>query len=482
MKKKIFFVALAALILSAPAFAQKTAEEKAARKEAVKDHLENHFKIYGFVRNYFAFDTRESFSGTGDMFYYLPKDNAFNELGEDMNALPQFRFLALTSRVGVDVSGYQIKGMKVGAKIEADFYAGLDGKTSSGTVDRVSGTATFRLRQAFLTLGWEQEKTSQTLKMGQAWHPMAADMPDVFSLNTGAPFGPFSRTPQVTLDASFGEHFTMTGSLIWQMQYKSAGPEGASAKYMKYGCTPEAYFGLTGKAGGFLARVGVDVLSIKPRSTGTVSMEVEDKETNTIENKNVTVKVRDRLTTVSPFIYVQYKTTFGEKKIPFSIKAKTIFAEAGEHMNLCGGYAIAESDAYSQPNWDGTLEYTPTRNSSTWMSLSIGKEFQGVLFAGYIKNFGTKDPIAGSYGQPEGFYFFGNSEKTFNSAWRLTPTFMYNLGKFTFGIEYELTSVQYGNLTDGGALYAMDLAKGIYNQGLHWVTNHRVQAMVKFTF
>lgn len=476
MKKTVCIAALAALIISAPAFAQKktsTTPEAAAakeeKKEAIKEHLENHFKIYGFIRNYFAFDSRESFSGTGDMFYYMPKDNAFNELGEDVNALPQFRFLSLTSRVGVDVSGYEIKGMKIGAKIEADFYAGLDGKTSSGTVDRVSGTASLRLRQAFVTLGWEQEKTAQTLKMGQAWHPMAADMPDVFSLNTGAPFGPFSRTPQVTLDASFGEHFTMTGSLLWQMQYKSAGPEGASAKYMKYSCTPEAYFGLTAKTGGFLARAGVDVLSIKPRSTGKVAMDIDG------EMKDVTVKVKDRITTVSPFVYVQYKTTFGDKKIPFAIKAKTIFAEAGEHMNLCGGYGICANDT------DGNLYYTPTRNSSTWFSMSIGKTVQGVIFAGYIKNFGTKKPLDGHFGQPEGFYFYGQTEKTFNSAWRLTPTIMYNLGKFTFGVEYEVTSAQYGVLSEG-ATYAMNLTKGIYDQGLHWVTNHRAQAMVKFTF
>jgi hypothetical protein len=60
---------------------------------------------------------------------------------------------------------------------------------------------------------------------------------------------------------------------------------------------------------------------------------------------------------------------------------------------------------------------------------------------------------------------------------RVTPTVIYNLGKVAFGLEYELTSVQYGDKALG-----MNLEKGLYDQGLHWVTNHRVQGLVKYTF
>ena len=87
-------------------------------------HLQNHFKLYGFIRNYFIFDSRESVSGTGDLFYYLPKDVNMNKNGtEDLNASPSFRFLALTSRVGMDVSGYHIGNVHLGAKVEGDFLA-----------------------------------------------------------------------------------------------------------------------------------------------------------------------------------------------------------------------------------------------------------------------------------------------------------------------------------------------------------------------
>ena len=154
------------------------------------------YKWYGFIRNYYTLDTRECVSGTEDFFMYLPKDQAINANGDDLNATTSFRFAALTSRLGLDVTGYEINGWNVGAKIETDFYSGVSG---------VTGTATLRLRQAFLTMA----KNNLTLKMGQAWHPMAADMPDVISLNTGAPFGPFSRTPLVQADVKLSDAFTL---------------------------------------------------------------------------------------------------------------------------------------------------------------------------------------------------------------------------------------------------------------------------------
>ena len=149
----------------------------AAADKEQKTEPKNNFKLYGFIRNYFAFDSRESVSGTGDLFYYLPKDVKMNEAGtEDLNATSSFRFLALTSRLGVDVSGYQIGNVHFGAKIEGDFYAGLSNSsnTNAGVYfpgnAKISGTATARLRQAFATITWKElgkeQQNSVGLKIG----------------------------------------------------------------------------------------------------------------------------------------------------------------------------------------------------------------------------------------------------------------------------------------------------------------------------
>lgn len=374
-------------------------------------------KFYGFIRNYAHVDTHEMTAGTADLFSYGPKDND--------NDQTTYHFTAITSRLGLDVTGYKYGNMTAAAKIEGDFYNGVSG---------VTGTAVFRLRQAYMTLGWkDQQNLSTSLKVGQAWHPMAADMPDVFSLNTGAPFGPFSRTPLVQFDRSFSDDFSVTAAAIWQQQYTSAGPEGASANYMKYSGIPEIYAGVSFKTADALLRAGVDMLSIVP-----------DKSSS------------DRLTTVSPFFYAQYK------KDLFSVKFKTIYAQAGEHLCLNGGYGVAADGGY-----------TPTRNSSSWVSLSYGKDWQFVLFGGLSKNFGTSKDLA----SPSQFWFSKNSSANMNTMYRLTPSVIRNLGKITLGLEYELTSVQFGDKDK-----APDLTNGLYAEGLHWVSNNRLQAMLKYTF
>ena len=454
---KRFYLILSAAVLALASFSASAAE---------KAEPKNNFKIYGFIRNYFTFDSRESVSGTGDLFYYLPKDASMNEAGtEDLNAVSSFRFLALTSRLGVDVTGYQIGNVAFSAKIEGDFYAGLSKASGNdaGTYfpgnSSVGGTATARLRQAFVTVTWkelgEQQKNSVALKMGQAWHPMAADMPHIFSLEAGAPFGPFSRTPQVTMDASLGSNWVLSASAIWQMQYQSAGPVGASPIYMKYGKTPEIYAGVTYKNGGFLVRTGVDVLSIKPRYFGT----------ETLENGKVNkFKVADRKTSILGYVYTQY--TYKN----FSVKAKTTFGEGGEHMNLMSGYAkIGEKT-------DGSWEYASMRNSSSWLSLSYGKKWQGVLFLGYVKNLGLAEAAAAPLAKGD-VYFCGNGFSNINQVYRINPQLIYNIGKMNIGLEYQWTAVQYGEY-DEGKLNAHALA----DKGLHWIGNNRVNVMVKFNF
>ena len=416
------------------------------------------------------------------------KDQKLNDYGDDLNAESTFRFLSLTTRVGLNIVGYKWRNTEFSGKIEADFYAGLSTKTSSvdNTIKEthaVSGVAQLRLRQAYVALGWDslpmlggKDFARVDLTIGQTWHPMAADLCDAIALNSGAPFGPFNRSPQVKMDARLGKYVTLTAAGLWQMQYLSIGPDNLqSGEYIAYSKTPEAYLGLSVHDKGWIARAGVDVLSISPRHQGTVTGN---------DGSTVKVKVNDRITTVSPFAYLQYK------KGEFSFKAKTIFAEAGEHMNMNGGYGV------SKVNEDGSWTYTPTRTSTTWVSLVYGgkvgsqedkhpQKLQGILFGGYIKNFGTKDALY----DPDGnglvdektadkkylLYYYYPRSGAMNQMWRLSPTLLWTIGKFQLGLEYEITSVQYGK----GAVNA---SNGLADKDLHWVTNHRVQLMTKYNF
>ena len=425
-------------------------------------------KWYGFVRNYFTFDTRESKAGTDELYYYVPLDESVQADGTDINQHPTMKWSAITSRLGLDVNEYKIGKVNVGAKIEADFYSGLTG---------VTGTAQFRLRQAYTTLNWQSEnKNKYSLKVGQAWHPMAADMVHSTNLEIGVPFAPFSRTPQITFDYAPGK-VSLTASAIWQMQYTSGGPEGASANYIKYSNIPEFYFGVNFKGdNGLLARVGVDLLSIKPRYKGEASM-MQNGDT-----VKYTALVDDRITTVSPFVYLQYK---GDK---FQLRAKSILAQAGEHMNLNGGYGVtAKHDGVDE---DGHWEYTPVRYSSSWISMMYGKKWQGILFAGYAKNLGTADALLVDYTDTEGNeyaniannYLSKNTYANINSMWRLSPGVVRNWGKLALSLEWHITSVQYGEFVKQGKDSFVSAKNGMAENNLHWITNHRLQMMLKYSF
>jgi hypothetical protein len=149
-------------------------------------------------------------------------------------------------------------------------------------------------------------------------------------------------------------------------------------------------------------------------------------------------------------------------------------------MNLDAGYGVKAMHP------DGSWEYTPTRQSASWVSIVYGgrvgqqeekhpQRLQGILFAGYVHNIGTKDELLDSDNDGLADVLWTARPTNMRQMWRLSPTLLWTIGKFQVGCEYEITSVRYGTFAPG------DL-RGLATTNLHWVTNHRVQLMTKFNF
>ena len=412
---------MAALLIGSAAFAQ---EEKPS-----------HFKLYGFIRNYMVADTRAVNAGTEDLYFYMPKGISIKD-GFDENAGFNWRFVSLTTRMGLDVSGYKWGSMGVSGKVEADFYC-LNGSV-----------ATLRLRQAFMKLAWDESPV--TLTVGQAWHPMAADMPHMNNLETGAPFNPFNRSPQLTADVKLGSNLTFTASLLYLNHYLPTGPGDVKSKdYYKYGL-PELYMGLSYKDGGFLGRVGLDMTNIRPYRTIADWRVADSSDPKTIEVKSL-------MTTFSPFIYAQYT------KGLFQIKAKSILAQSGEHLNLLSGYGVHSFNA------DGTITYTPMQDWASFLSFSYGKKFQVMAMLGYMKQLGTTADLTDNQ-----LWMNKSADVHIQQALRATPTVAWNLGKFTVSLEYNLTAAEFGTGERN--------ARGMFTGTPEWVLNHRFICMTKFNF
>ena len=413
MKRISILIAAAALFAGTAVTAQETTSPK--------------FKPYGFIRNYAFVDTRATKSLAEDIFFFIPLDEKIVN-GQDVNAVSSFNFQAISTRLGLDISGYQVGNTKIGGKIEADFYC-----LNSG-----GNTGTLRMRQAYVDLIWE----GSSLRIGQAWHPLAADLVHGINLETGAPFTPFNRSAQIMYNLTFSKNAALQTGFIQQLQYRSAGPDGSSNKYQRH-AFPEFYVGMNFNAGPFLWRVGADVLGIRPR----YGYSAEGR------------KYDELLTTLNLFTFFQYT------KGMVQVKAKSVLAQAGEHMQLNGGYAVTglKSDGFSR-------EYAPINSSVSFVSVSVGKKIQGLGMIGYQKNLGMSRAYDHNVG---GVYFSGNGYSNINQMVRFTPTVMYNLGKMQFALEYDMTMVQYAK-----ELNEYLLPTG----GLHWVANNRLLLMAKFNF
>lgn len=310
------------------------------------------FKFYGQIRTDFYYNSRANEETVDGLFYMYPKDKVRDPEGNDLNSTPNSNFYTLYSRLGVDVAGPKLGTAKTSAKVEVDF--------------RGTGTSysVIRLRHAYLNLDWGKS----TLLLGQNWHPLFGDVsPQILNLSVGAPFQPFSRAPQIRYRYT-NKNFQLTGAAVWQSQYTSQGPEGKTHKYLKQSCIPEFYVGADYKNGGLLAGVGIELLSLKPRTESIVNT---DK-----------YKVDERITTLSYEAHVKYTNK------DWFIAAKSVLGSNLTQASGLGGFGIKSVNEQT-----GEQEYTPIRFSSSWFNVVYGQKWKPGIFVGYAKNLGTSDAL-----------------------------------------------------------------------------------------
>ena len=448
MKKTLFIAALMSMFIGGA-----KAQEKFS------------FKLYGFVRNYACYDTRESLTSNSEQFYYMPKNvNDPNNDGNDLNAQPNMMLLSITTRLGLNITGPEFLGAKTSAKIESDFA----GFGTSNTV--------LRIRQAYAKMDWEHNK----LLVGQAWHPMMGDMmPDVFSLETGAPFTPFSRSPQVRYDY-VNKGVTLTATALYQFQYTSYGPDGASFNYARNAVVPEVYLQAMYKNGGFQIGAGVDMLTIKPRQSYAVTETTKEIyyvpahdeagapildsngaatfvpiEKSTTDTK--TFKCNEApVVSFTPTLFISYKAD------RWGIKGRATYAQNAAHLSMISGYGVTGIKE------NGEQEYGTINSLGGWIDATYKQPLkkgylQFCCFAGYTKNLGCEKEIVGD--------IYMRGEKNMDYMWRVAPSILYTHNAMQIGVEYNPTTVGYGK-HDGD--YKM------YNP--RPVTNHRICGMLKYNF
>ena len=385
------------------------------------------YKLSGFVRSDFCFDTRLSASANEGLFFLYPLNVSPDANGKDLNAIPYSGFHSFNTRVGLDIGGLKVFDANVSAKVEADFA----GYSNSSTL--------LRIRRAFMTMKWE----NSSLLIGQEWHPMFGGViPTLLSLNTGAPFNPFNRSPQINYNYKSG-NVTLTAAALWQFQYHSIGPDGKTPNYQRNANVPEFSAAIDFKHDGIVLGALADYLTLRPR-------------TSFIGSDQGIYKADERLSSFSYGAYAGYSSGL------FSVKAKSIVGENLSDMAMHGGFGVTKIDATT-----GEQEYTNFKHSSSWLNLTYGKKYQGGVFAGYTKNLGSNEELHAAskvYGDGMGI----------NELYRLCGTFTYNIPNFTIGLEYEFTNAAYG---EG----SRELSDGLF-KSTHNVNSHRILGVICYYF
>lgn len=384
MKTGILFCLCLAVLAAAPAFGQQ-------------DGSTFGISFSGFVKTDMIYDTRQTVNVRDGHFLLYPSPEVFDENQVDLNDSPTFNMLSIQTRLHGKITGPDAFGAKTGGAIEGEFFG-----TSNGDING------FRLRHAYVNLDWG----ATALLVGQTWHPMFVTgcYPGVVSFNTGVPFQPFSRNPQVRLTQSVGD-LKVIAAAASQRDFLSLGPEGASSTYLRNAVVPNLHLQAQYAAGGSLFGAGVDYKSLTPR------LATEQK-----------ISTDEQIGAVSLIGYAKLALD------PVTVKVEGVMGNNLADMLMLGGYAVSAMD-----NATGAAEYTPLGAFSMWGEIIYGKDVELAVFAGYTQNQGSADNVAGSY------YARGAS---IDNVMRVSPRVQWTSGKTRIATELEYTTAAYGTPND----------------------------------
>lgn len=388
----------------------------------------------GFFRADYWYDSRQIVDAVDGLFMLYPKSPDLDNYGNDINAAPSVNMLAMATRLRAGMKMPDLFKAKSLVFVEVDF---------TGMGSNVS----FRFRHGYTKLQWERS----SLLFGLTWHPFFITdvFPTISSLNTGAPFQSFNRSPQITFQQKLTKSITLSLSAIHQSDSKSMGPNPApnesSSSYLRNGLFPNLNANLQLVCSSFTIGGSVDYKSLRPRLS-----------TTSISNPTERYKTNERIKSFSSMAYAKYQSP------KLTIKAKGILGQnLTEHLML-GGYAVSSLD-----NATGKETYTSTNHFFFFGNITYGKMVQVGFFYGYSKNLGATDN------------FVSNNSRTYGRGmdidhmYRLSPSISYIKDRFQLSAEIEYTATAFGTIDN--------LNKGkILNPKI--TDNYRVLFMAQYNF
>ena len=353
----------------------------------------------GFVNTDFIWDSRQTVSAREGHFLLWPAAEKPDPNNEDINARANFSILSIRTRLKGSISGPDVLGARTSAVIEGSFFGHHDSDLNG-----------FRLRHAYAKMNWENTE----LIAGQTWHPMfiPACFPLTLNFNTGSPFVPFARNPQIRLTQNMGPVKVSLTALGHTDFTTAAGIQGLrNAGY------PELHFHA--------------VYANTPPENGTRFMlggGVGYKRILPAIETDSSYKTTNGLGSISADLYTQLRFP------KITIQAQGTYGQNNYDVLMLGSYAATSVNVLT-----GVMEYTPTSCYAIWGEIYANHAtWQPAIFAGYTKNLGAgQDILAGSVAGTRG---------NIDYICRISPRLLYNTGKMRFGLELDYTVAAFGDI------------------------------------
>jgi hypothetical protein len=366
-------------------------------------------QLSGFIKSDFIFDSRQNLTVRENMFLLYPLPVLADQEGMDVNEVRNIQFIPFQTRLSAFFSGTELLNARATGLIEGEFF---------GTSDAdING---FRLRHATINLHW---KSGVSILMGQFWHPLfiTGCYPTTASFNTGAPFNPFSRNPQLEISYTTGS-FRYSVAALSQLDFRSSGPEGPSAKYLRNSGFPE----MAAKV--YWLSPGQDLMLGAASSYKVLRPGLADE----------TGRKADELTG-SGAVMAFSRYSRGNK----TLKAAVTLGQDMFHLTMIGGYAERAGNGSGEAPGTGT-GYTPLSTFAAWAELVTGETWQAGLFSGYSSNLGARDIISSDI-HPSVIFARGSD---LNFLYRISPRLSYNASNMRLGAEAEYTRAFYSRTFD----------------------------------
>ncbi|RUT73553.1 DcaP family trimeric outer membrane transporter [Ancylomarina longa] len=379
-------------------------------------------KIGGYVHSAFTFDSRQTVSAREGHVLLYPKNVFLDPAGRDINAASSYNMAVIQSRTWMRITGPEILGAKTTGLLEAEFMGNSEADVNG-----------FRIRHAYVNLDWG--KTS--LLIGQTWAPLfvVEVMPGQIGTNSGLPFKPFARNPQVRFTYKSGK-WKLLAALLSERDYTSTGPDGSSNKYLRNAGLPMAQGQIHFYPGKHIFGVTGEVKNIKPAlmtSTG--------------------YKADETLTSWSVLAYA--KLNFK----PFTFKIHSTYGSNLTDVLMTGGYAAKSINPVTNE-----ASYTPIKILAGWCDLDYtpGKIGFGI-FGGYSKNLGADDKVVSGMVYSRG--------SNIGELYRIAPRITASMKNMKIQLESEYTAAAYGVINENAEV---DHQK--------WVGNNRITLGLYYFF